>query len=223
MTEPKSSLLFQLEQLSACIAHELNDPLEAALAALPDTPETAAARGHIEQVIRRNLLLRDFTYLMLNSEREGEVALEAVLETVLEALQPVIEEKQAVIERTELPRIRGRARQWRLCLQHLLHNALHYHGETPPVIHIGCDQVADGLHITLRDHGTGIRRELSPLAFGLFWRLEPDGSVAGEGCGLCFSRLIVENHGGELHLDSVPGEYSCFTIALPAARLPETR
>lgn len=73
--------------------------------------------------------------------------------------------------------------------------------------------------ISVRDTGIGIPSEQQERIFRAFE--QADGSLArqlgGTGLGLAVSRRLVELHGGELSVVSVPGEGTTFTFTLPAA------
>jgi len=66
--------------------------------------------------------------------------------------------------------------------------------------------------------GIGISGEDLPHVFERFYRASKDRSrkVAGVGLGLSIAQSIVQRHGGELQVQSVPGEGSAFRIVLPA-------
>lgn len=70
------------------------------------------------------------------------------------------------------------------------------------------------IEVSIRDTGQGIRTDDLPRIFEPFFSRRADG-VQGTGLGLAISRTIVENHGGELRVESTPGEGSCFSFRLP--------
>ncbi|MGK7914882.1 MAG: sensor histidine kinase, partial [Prochloraceae cyanobacterium] len=78
------------------------------------------------------------------------------------------------------------------------------------------------LQVEVRDTGRGIDREALPHIFDRFYRLEPYGSNArtdsastGAGLGLAIARAIVENHHGQIAVDSVVDRGTTFTVTLP--------
>lgn len=72
-----------------------------------------------------------------------------------------------------------------------------------------------GTLITVRDTGPGIAAESLEKVFEPFYTTRKDGS----GLGLCIARQIAESHGGELWLESVPGEGLAAYMRLPPARV----
>jgi two-component system phosphate regulon sensor histidine kinase PhoR len=74
------------------------------------------------------------------------------------------------------------------------------------------------LEITVRDFGCGIEREHLPRLFERFYRVDKARSrkQGGTGLGLAIVKHIIQAHGGQIQVDSAPGEGSAFTIALPA-------
>ena len=67
--------------------------------------------------------------------------------------------------------------------------------------------------VSIRDNGDGIPKEVSEKIFQPFFTTKPSGQ--GTGLGLSMSYDIITRHGGRLTLDSAPGEFTEFTIALP--------
>jgi signal transduction histidine kinase/ActR/RegA family two-component response regulator len=80
------------------------------------------------------------------------------------------------------------------------------------------------LEVGVTDTGIGIDPSLQERIFHAFE--QADGSAertfGGTGLGLAISRRLVELHGGELRVDSKPGEGSTFTMTLPRAASPVT-
>jgi signal transduction histidine kinase len=65
--------------------------------------------------------------------------------------------------------------------------------------------------VAVRDCGIGIEADVLERLFTPFFTTKEDGT----GLGLVTSRKIVEAHGGRITVESVPGQGTCFSIALP--------
>ena len=76
------------------------------------------------------------------------------------------------------------------------------------------------VQVEVEDTGVGISEEDCRNIFEKFYRVKKDKSMAaGTGLGLSLAKHIVEDvHGGELEVQSTPGEGSTFTITVPSAR-----
>ncbi len=74
---------------------------------------------------------------------------------------------------------------------------------------------------TVRDWGRGIAREDQGRLFQKFQQIDSSATrdVGGTGLGLAISKALVEEQGGRIWLDSVPGKGSTFSFTLPA--IPE--
>ena len=67
--------------------------------------------------------------------------------------------------------------------------------------------------IEIEDQGRGIGADDLPRIFEPFFTTRPDGT----GLGLAICHKVVRAHGGDIHVRSVPGQGSTFTVLLPAA------
>ncbi len=76
---------------------------------------------------------------------------------------------------------------------------------------------------TVEDTGIGISTEELARIFQEFYRTESAKAVVelGTGLGLPIVDQIVKNYHGTIHLDSVPGQGTTFTVRLPLV-VPET-
>jgi signal transduction histidine kinase len=103
-------------------------------------------------------------------------------------------------------------------LNNLLSNALRY---TPAGgrIEVRARRTGLGVEVSVSDTGEGIRAGDLPKVFERFYRGEEsrNKSTGGSGLGLAISRGIIRAHGGDIHVESVPGQGSCFTFTLPGA------
>jgi len=72
--------------------------------------------------------------------------------------------------------------------------------------------------IGVTDTGPGIPKETQDRLFGKFQQVSTiHGRRSGTGLGLHYCKLAVEAHGGNIWVDSEPGEGSTFTLRLPVA------
>ncbi len=108
-------------------------------------------------------------------------------------------------------------------LVNYLTNALKYSTEDQPVV-VGLDVRGKTARVWVRDHGPGLPPEELARIWLPFHRAEKvtvlSGSGIGLGLGLHISRTIVERHGGEVGVRSVPGRGSTFWFTLPVQTLP---
>lgn len=216
MKSENVQILHELEQISSCFSHELNDPLEEALRVMADEEVPSQARALVEQVVRRQAFLRDYTYLMQNKERLQPVSLDELWQETRQALHAEIEQAQASIEVAPLPEIVGKPRQLQRCFEALLRNSLHYRGDRPASIQVTATQEAAQWHLVICDQGIGMEPNLIPLACGLFRRLHNDDNHEALGCGLSVCVRVMHNHGGELKIDSAPEQGCRVTLSFPA-------
>ena len=78
---------------------------------------------------------------------------------------------------------------------------------------------ADGWKVVIKDDGHGIPRELMNSLFQLGGRKGGRKASGGRstGIGLVIVKKLVESHGGEVTVTSVPGKGSTFTFTIPLA------
>ncbi|PGF15246.1 PAS domain-containing sensor histidine kinase [Natrinema sp. CBA1119] len=145
------------------------------------------------------------------------VDLDSVLESVLADLQLQIEETDAEITTDTLPRAEGDAAQLRQVFQNLLSNALEYSGDEPPQVSVDAERRGREWVISVHDEGIGIDPDDQERVFEVFQRLHSREKYSGTGIGLALCQRIIERHGGEIWVDSEPGEGATFSFTLPAA------
>jgi len=112
---------------------------------------------------------------------------------------------------------RGRLNQ---VLGILLNNAVKFTGRGG-LITLGLQKEAnDTLVMTVRDTGIGIDPAYHDKVFHKFFQVDSSKTrqYEGTGIGLSIAKNIVEAHGGDIQLQSAPGEGSAFTIRLPGAQ-----
>ncbi|GAB7093010.1 PAS domain S-box protein [Halolamina litorea] len=140
----------------------------------------------------------------------------SVLADVRTDLQLRIEESGAAITTDPLPTVAGDEGQLRQVLQNLVENAIDYSGEDRPEIHVAAERCGDQWRIDVIDEGIGIDPDDQDRIFEVFQRLHARNANQGTGIGLSLVERIVERHGGEIWVESEPGEGATFSFTLPA-------
>ncbi len=153
----------------------------------------------------------------------GQVGLFAVdvrqvLERVLHDLQPEIADTSATVHMPEaLPRVIYPEAHLAQIFSNLMSNALKFTAERPPEVTVGCDAEAQYYRFTVRDNGRGIAPKNAESIFDIFQRLGAGEAYPGTGAGLTVVKKIVESHGGQIGVDSTPGDGSTFWFTIPKA------
>ena len=84
-----------------------------------------------------------------------------------------------------------------------------------PVISLKVEQHPNAITIVIRDNGIGIEPTIIDKVFDPFFTTKPTGEASG--VGLYLSREIIQNHDGDITVESVKDEYTEFIITLPIA------
>ncbi len=218
-------------QMTADIAHELRTPLtviQGNIEALQDGvfPLSIEALDPIlDKTALLNRLVEDLRQLTL--AETGQLSLDkqptdlhALTLQTIEAFQPATVERSINLEidsPPNLPLVQADRQRVQQVLMNLLSNALRYtpDGGTITV------RLAAGkqMRVVVQDQGPGISPDALPNVFERFYRVEQgrtratDGS--GSGLGLAVARSLVEAHGGQIGVESLPSLGAAFWFTLP--------
>jgi two-component system, chemotaxis family, CheB/CheR fusion protein len=153
----------------------------------------------------------------LNTE---PVDIPAVLHDMVELLRPEADSRNQTLELEvgdDLPTIEADGKRLQQALVNLVSNALKFGPDGKPVV-IRAFAEGDVIVFEVRDYGPGIPRQYLDLLFTPYFRREHDRRQhRGLGLGLTIVKQIVESHGGEVKVESRPGEGALFRIRLPVA------
>jgi len=143
-----------------------------------------------------------------------EVDRGASLARALANLRASQEASGAVITHDAMPKVLADGAQLSQVFQNLIGNAIKFHGEEPPRIHVGAE-VRDTVWVfTVKDNGIGLDTQYADRIFMMFQRLHNKAEYPGTGIGLAIVKKIVERHGGRIWVESKPGKGSSFGFTL---------
>ncbi len=217
----------------ADLAHELRTPVMGLLARIEAAQdgvladEAANLSAMHDEALRLARLLDDLSSLA-EAQRPGllldlvDVDLAAVARRQAAAFAPRFAEKGISFdEDLEEALVEGEPKRLEQILANLFSNALRY---TDPggrvTVHVA--PVDGHAELAVRDTGIGIAQADLQNVFTRFWRGEKSRSRAtgGAGIGLSIVKELVRAHGGDVAVESVPGEGSLFRVTLPLAAVP---
>jgi len=145
----------------------------------------------------------------------ASVECEAVLKKTLTNLRTAIESEGAAITHDKLPAVVADSSQLVQLLQNLIGNAVKFHGPETPRIHIGVEERDEAWEFSVRDNGIGIEPQYFERIFMMFQRLHSKEEYPGTGIGLAICKKIIDRHGGNIRVESHPGNGSTFYFTLP--------
>jgi OmpR-family two-component system manganese-sensing sensor histidine kinase len=234
----------QLRQFTADASHELRNPIaviqtnvQVALAdPEADTDTQQQQFLVIERLTRRLGKLVD-DLLFLTRQESGLVSLQRHPVRLDTVLAEVVEEQTAIAQeagitltyqspgatKEQAGTIQGDRDQLIRLFTNLVSNGLQYTpagGSVAVTLTPNRWQNQGAMAVQVKDTGQGIAPEALPHVFDRFYRADParprPQRSAGSGLGLAIAKVIVDNHRGEIRLDSTPAQGTTVSVWLPA-------
>ena len=217
-----------LEQFAFIASHDLQEPLRMVASYVqllarryPDKLDQEAQDFivfAVEGVTRMQRLINGLlTYSLVGTDTGNleSVDCNQVLAEALTNLRPIIEESRARITHDPLPTITAFGSQIGQLLQNLIDNAIKFHSENLPEIHLRARRDGGYWVFSVRDNGIGIAPEYFDKIFMIFKRLHSRDKYAGTGLGLAICKRIVERHHGRIWVESELGKGTTFYFTIP--------
>lgn len=215
------------------LAHELRTPLMAANGYLQVMqsgkmqgteliPAVEIVAHHVQDitVLVNNLLFLQEMNLILPDIKP--VGLTPIVSKAVEAYRKPAKENSidlAFVTPSDEMIVRASPRSLERAFSAMLDNAIKFspHGGAVSV-ELSHDQ--QDFRVSIADHGVGISPEILPHIYDRFFHTEQIGNdlFRGIGLGLSIAREVIQQHGGRIEVESIPGEGTCFSVFLPAGQ-----
>ena len=224
----QAAKLAAVGEMAAGIAHELNNPLTSVMGfselALAELPETNNIHKDLQMVVRESRRARDVVRRLLDFARQSEstrsrASLNDVVQDVVALSRHLIQTSNVELQlglEENLPWVTMDANQIKQVLLNLVHNALQAMpdgGKMEISTRLFTREMRDGVTLCVRDTGVGIPASDQSRIFEPFFTTK--GAHGGTGLGLSVTYGIVTDHGGQIDVESQPGQGSLFSVWLP--------
>ena len=220
------------QEFVANVSHELRTPLSLIKGAtetlLDGAKADPVALERLLKIIDRHadrltLLIDDL--LLLAKLDAGRVALNLQPSPLRSAVQEVMDDltprahARGLTLTNALPTgliARADPDRLRQVLSNLIDNAIKY-GRESGTVTVAAQPRNDRIEVCVRDDGPGIPPEARDRLFERFYRVDKARSreQGGTGLGLAIVKHVVQAHGGEVRVESAPGEGAAFYFTLP--------
>ncbi len=224
-----SEKLAAMGRLTSQLAHELNNPLYGIMNTLEllktEIPPHNRRRKLLEMSLSEIMRLSDMLRKMLSFSKPDQVRkkpldVNQVLEEILMLHEKQLQEHSILIRSafdSRLPEVYASSDQLRQVFLNMISNARDAMAGGGTLT-VSTTQRSDKVLIVFTDTGTGIKPEHLDKIFETFFTTKE--SVKGVGLGLSVCYGFIKDHGGDITVESRPGEGTTFTISLPAHHAP---
>jgi two-component system phosphate regulon sensor histidine kinase PhoR len=221
------------KEFVANVSHELRTPLSIITGYLetlidgggdPETNSRFLLTMH-KHAHRLNMLIEDL--LAISQLESKKTPLHFQPADIADSIYRVREQLDARIRETRstvtltlpngLPKVEADAFRVEQALYNLLDNALKHSAKSGATVSIEARAEESAVIVAVCDDGVGIPLSDQPHIFERFYRVHKDRSrdAGGTGLGLSIVKHIVQAHGGEIAVQSVPGSGAKFIMTLP--------
>lgn len=145
------------------------------------------------------------------------IMLKGFIEEIINEMRPIADKTKNALHLNSSRDIRVLADRMQLkrVIKNLIQNAISY-GEAKSPIEITIGEIPKYIVIKVKDYGKGISKDDINKIFNKYYSAAKKFRKIGTGLGLYLSFQIAKAHGGDLTVESIVGEYTEFSVKLPA-------
>ncbi|MFN3395960.1 MAG: ATP-binding protein [Thermodesulfovibrionales bacterium] len=219
-----SERLASIGRFAAAIAHEINNPVGniIGLAKLMKRDvNDDGLRADLETIIsdadRCGRIIKDLLiYSRQSTPKKERVSLGDLIKETVNSSRKMLDSKRIEIAydlKGDLPHINADPLQISQVLHNIIQNSIQSIESEGLITVMATRSGNEWVEISVKDTGCGIDEEIKDKIFYPFFTTKKVGE--GTGLGLAISYSIIQNHGGEISVESKKGEGSKFVIRLP--------
>ena len=218
--------LASIGELSAGIAHEINNPLGVILGfaqlILRNETENERLQTDIKTIVKHTRHCKSIVEDLLNFARTSTPEkslcdIHVIIDDVMHFIQQHANMGDVRFKKTfdhNIEKLFLDEKKIKQVFINLVMNARHAIGEKGSIqVKTAIDARKEQVLIQVIDDGRGIKKKNVSRIFDPFFTTKPTGE--GTGLGLSVSYGIIKNHGGNINVDSDPGKGTTFTVQLP--------
>ncbi len=216
-----------LDDFASTVSHDLRAPLRTIQAFSMLLMEDYAdkldetGRGYLDEVSKATERMDALIENLLKLSRVGrkfneveEVDLNELLEEIKSDLGARFEEQGGEVVAGKLPTISIQRVWMKELLTNLIDNGLKFNQADKPRVEVSCEEDGKNYIFKVKDNGIGIEAKYQNRIFNLSERLQPQ-EYEGTGLGLNICKNILDKFGGNIKVESRPGEGSTFCFSIP--------
>jgi signal transduction histidine kinase len=216
----------ELDQFTYVTSHDLKAPLRGiqnlSVWLEEDLAEKVTPQAHEQLKLLRGRVQRmealingllEYAHVGRTTGKIERVDVAALLTEIIDWISPPPEVQIHISP--AMPVLRTDRLRLQQVLTNLIENAVKHRGRPGGHIGVQCETAGRFYRFSISDDGQGIEPQYQQRIFGIFQTLLPRDQLEGTGIGLALVKKVVEAKGGEITVESVPGQGAIFRFTWP--------
>lgn len=219
-----------LETYAYSTAHDLKEPVRTILSfaqlakrSIDGNTVTEKTSSHLDFITNSASRLTTMIHNLLTSAKvdfdkeviKEQIDLNNCIKNIKIELSKQIEDANVKVEVDQLPSVFGNQTQIECVFQNLISNAIKFSRiEVDSIVRVSYEEQEYSYKFSVYDNGIGIKSDDLSEIFNAFSQVN-NSKFSGIGVGLSICQKIINEHQGEINVESVEGEQTTFYFTLP--------